>query len=421
MAQIFLENVLDSRGAFITTTCSNACLEACRIPIDTLFAMPPSHHAGSGQEMTFMKQRNAAGLLDRGSSLQLWGSRDKARPCPPAEHLRRSMAVTCGAERARASISSGFTLVELLVVIAIIGVLVALLLPAVQSAREAARRAQCVNNLKQLGLATQNLDAARRILPPLAAPSITEEHVIKPFTYHGVKGATFFYWLLPSIEQTALYERGKRDGQLAFVASDNSVTGAATNPVSALLCPSEQTGAFSTGIYQSNWGDSKPWAVACYAANYLALGNPDMGINSDAVMQVQLRSEGRASYNKSFADGTSNTIIFAERYASCGNSGNQDDFIQSSLWGDADIYFRPVFCVNEVTQLPYRKGYRPCLMFQDSPHWYQTCDSRRAQTPHADLMQVCMADGSVRSLSASMSDVGWQRLCDPQDGEVASE
>jgi hypothetical protein len=300
-------------------------------------------------------------------------------------------------------------------------VLVALLLPAVQAAREAARRSQCVNNLKQLGLATQSLNTARRLLPPLATPGSTREHLIKPLTYQGVKGATFFFWLLPYIEQQAVYDRGKSEGQLAFEPPGQPVTGVATLPIPSFLCPSDPTGAFSSGTYQAEWGDTKPWAVACFAANYLAFGNPDAGVTSPSPQNVQLRTEGRASYAKTFVDGTSNTIIFAERYASCGNTGDITVFTQSSLWGDANSYFRPIFCVNEETQLPSEKGYIKCLMFQDSPHWFQTCDSKRAQTPHPEAMQVCLADGSVRSLSASMSEITWQRLCDPQDGEVIDE
>src|SRR5438552_9189513 len=89
---------------------------------------------------------------------------------------------------------SGFTLVELLVVIAIIGVLVALLLPAVQSAREAARRMQCANNLKQLGLAFHTYESTFKVLPPETMCSGTNE-------------PTAFVHILPNIEQSALYDR----------------------------------------------------------------------------------------------------------------------------------------------------------------------------------------------------------------------
>src|ERR1700731_3796855 len=94
----------------------------------------------------------------------------------------------------------GFTLIELLVVIAIIGVLIALLLPAVQSAREAARRAQCTNNLKQIGLAFHNYHSANNAFPRAA---ITDK-----------QGKPVLSWrvaILPYIEQQELYKKFKRD------------------------------------------------------------------------------------------------------------------------------------------------------------------------------------------------------------------
>src|SRR6185369_3080712 len=98
---------------------------------------------------------------------------------------------------AMSPIKRAFTLVELLVVIAIIGVLVALLLPAVQAARESARRAQCTNNLKQIGIAVHNYDDVWKTLPPGC--------------YHGVFG-TWVLHILPFVEQQSLYDRYVNSG-----------------------------------------------------------------------------------------------------------------------------------------------------------------------------------------------------------------
>lgn len=122
-----------------------------------------------------------------------------------------------------------FTLVELLVVIAIIGILVALLLPAVQAAREAARRSQCVNNLKQIGIAIQNYELSKKHLPPGAI----WDHFLRG------KGSTLVH-ILPYIEQQAIYDKFDFtkftiDGQLL----DGGTTAIGSVVIPAYVCPSD--------------------------------------------------------------------------------------------------------------------------------------------------------------------------------------
>jgi prepilin-type N-terminal cleavage/methylation domain-containing protein len=128
---------------------------------------------------------------------------------------------------------SGFTLVELLVVIAIIGILVALLLPAVQAAREAGRRSQCSNNLKQLALSMHNFhDTLKNRLPPGAGNDVT------PFGTGGAGwGSSWMVYILPFMEQTAIHEQWQFHSSSGYTNSNNmNLVGNATIP--AFRCPS---------------------------------------------------------------------------------------------------------------------------------------------------------------------------------------
>jgi prepilin-type N-terminal cleavage/methylation domain-containing protein/prepilin-type processing-associated H-X9-DG protein len=142
----------------------------------------------------------------------------------------------------------GFTLVELLVVIAIIGVLVALLLPAVQAAREAARRMQCANNLKQIGLGLINYADAKKTLPAATQfqPGIVSNTFPPPPEFAA--GGTWVLEILPFVEQQALYARFDR----TKTAADQRNWPVLETPLSFLVCPSDGDappgGVFEAGV-----------------------------------------------------------------------------------------------------------------------------------------------------------------------------
>lgn len=212
----------------------------------------------------------------------------------------------------RRKFSDGFTLVELLVVIAIIGILVGLLLPAVQAAREAARRIQCTNNLKQMGLALHNYESAHRTFPPGFISRVTG-------TWSGVgndpipeagPGWSLFSLILPQLEQTNLH--ASIDFNLPITDATNSV--ARSTNVNGYRCPSDTWGE-AVSVWPQSLGIND--LAACSYVGCLGGGNPANAPGYTAMYEQQpfngMFHRNVAIRHADITDGTSNTIGLGER------------------------------------------------------------------------------------------------------------
>ncbi len=338
------------------------------------------------------------------------------------------MVCLCNHSVVRRNSRRGFTLVELLVVIAIIGILVGLLLPAVQSAREAARRMSCTNNLKQLGLAMHNFESTFKKLPPgyLGPPRTT------PYTNAANGGSQQYYsvfpFLLPYMEQNNIYSqfptelattiRLAQSGEdLRWFNTAVGLLGGKSDPwdlaqfkLPMLNCPSDAksptvlwtrvhvytTSATSTGISIQAYSGSTAsgWPVSDIGrTNYAGChGRPDV---EGGKWQGLFRNRSETKFG-SISDGLSNTLAFGE---------NRGGFSSSTDPPSPATY-----------------GWLSAVTLPASSSWLLGEDNYyEFSSNHTGICNFVIGDGAVRSISVGLDGQVWLRANGMSDGLVNEE
>ena len=306
---------------------------------------------------------------------------------------------------------TGFTLVELLVVITIIGILISLLLPAVQSAREAARRLQCGNNLKQIGLAMHNYHASHNTFPL--------GMILDP------EWPYLLYYILPYMEQDSLYN-GLKTAQATGVRPwyDNAksmwpqeVQGMS---VAAYLCPSDGMGGRTKGVIIGSQGAS-PDAMQLYVTNYLGifdgLYDEDTWTPTNTTQRAVFGCN-RGSSIAQIRDGTSNTLMVAEYL-----TGQPEDIRGFAYtFRSGSQFLHTALTPNDSSPDVLLSHMHICVAEMNQPELNLPCSctggpfTAAARSRHPGGVQGLLCDGSIQFYSDSTDSALWRSLGFIADG-----